>query len=242
MSEIDFSTRCPQKYRTLRPPAPGAVLECHAYHRHEQWVCHVLDGAQSLAADRAWTAELRRIATLPDAMRRTEMRRQRIHDVDADLIERFAAEHRSAQWQLLDRLAELAGQFDVSQNPQELCAQYYARRAAGDSEQIFRAQFALACRFNAAYWANGGIGDEPMKAVADAIEWRWREQSGPEGRADWDYLADAVHDWEQAPASMARLVEQIAHDEDEGARPLSPTQRRSIMQARELTGHGAWEA
>ncbi|WP_406237520.1 hypothetical protein [Nocardia sp. NBC_01009] len=63
------------------------------------------------------------------------------------------------------------------------------------------------------------------------IEKRWR--SGPHAE-HWNYLEDAQSDWQRAPKTMSRFMEDVDHN---GGHGLTEIQRRSQEQARELTGN-----
>ncbi|PXX52271.1 hypothetical protein DFR70_1333 [Nocardia tenerifensis] len=77
---------------------------------------------------------------------------------------------------------------------------------------------------------------------ADEIDQRWSDPHIGDREA-WMYLAQAHEDWRSAPQIMDRMCGQMQLDQANGWRLLATAAEwRSQLQARELTGHGAWSA
>ncbi|MGW5572634.1 hypothetical protein ACWEVD_15630 [Nocardia thailandica] len=75
------------------------------------------------------------------------------------------------------------------------------------------------------------ITEEQITAIGDqqeAVQDRWR--NGPHAQ-HWNYLEDAHHDWRQAPDTMRRMHEDIAHN---GGFGLTDIETRSQVQAAAL--------
>ncbi|MBH0775056.1 hypothetical protein [Nocardia bovistercoris] len=75
-----------------------------------------------------------------------------------------------------------------------------------------------------------------MEDQQSEIARRW--QQGPHAE-HWNYLADAEHDWEHAPDTMRRFMDNVAFNREHhtGLAALTDVQVRSQEQARELTGN-----
>ncbi|WP_406272524.1 hypothetical protein OH799_32930 [Nocardia sp. NBC_00881] len=69
--------------------------------------------------------------------------------------------------------------------------------------------------------------DMQQQVLAD----RW--ESGPHAQ-HWQYLDDAHEDWKRSPKVMVRMLADIDHN---GGAGVSGVQRRSLEQARQLTGN-----
>ncbi|PXX52270.1 hypothetical protein DFR70_1332 [Nocardia tenerifensis] len=119
----------------------------------------------------------------------------------------------------------------------------YATKVPDEREVLMRADFAR-MHDVLANMDKLEVGDEFDRLVgqADEIDLRWLDADTADERAAWAYLSDAHDDWKSAPATMARFHDQIGHDRAGGWDPLTPMEWRSQLQARELTGHGAWTA
>ncbi|WP_069167259.1 hypothetical protein [Nocardia altamirensis] len=116
----------------------------------------------------------------------------------------------------------------------------YADKVADSEEALLRADFARMreMRDNMAHVETEAEIDQ-LGHDANLIEERWSNPASDE-RENWEYLADAYADWKHAPATMRRFHDQVHHDRANGWDPLTPVEWRSQLQARELTGHGAW--
>jgi hypothetical protein len=73
---------------------------------------------------------------------------------------------------------------------------------------------------------------EQLGAQQEEIGRRWQE--GPHAE-HWQFLNDAWHDWREAPDTMARLADNIAHERAQnGGCGFDEVQVRSLDQARQL--------
>ncbi|MGW0046989.1 hypothetical protein OG935_05550 [Nocardia cyriacigeorgica] len=117
---------------------------------------------------------------------------------------------------------------------------YYANTGASWDEQLLRADFARAHQLRgAAYRADN---DQMMVMLADAgrLAERWRTRDD-DLAAVWEGLENAVLGWRHAPATMARLLNNLEHDAQRGRESALPEPEvRSLYQAGELTGHRTW--
>ncbi|MET7770185.1 hypothetical protein [Nocardia sp. NPDC005366] len=91
------------------------------------------------------------------------------------------------------------------------------------------------------------LGREMFEVDTDAEidridQQRWeiarRWQGGPHAE-HWNYLEDAFHDWQRAPGTMCRFMDNVAFNRERqtGLSELSDVQLRSQEQARALTGN-----
>ncbi|MEV6221938.1 hypothetical protein AB0M13_09835 [Nocardia fluminea] len=109
----------------------------------------------------------------------------------------------------------------------------YADRIDDESEVLWRADFARAMD----HYDRGFDEDASLLPHARAIEAQW--STDPAVGPAWRELTE-IHDaWVQAPDAMRRAHEVFMPG---GLRPpgMSDTRWSSHMQAREMTGHGAW--
>ncbi|MBF6320391.1 hypothetical protein IU453_26935 [Nocardia cyriacigeorgica] len=117
---------------------------------------------------------------------------------------------------------------------------YYANTGASWGEQLLRADFARAHQLReAAYRADN---DQMTVMLADAgrLAERWRTRDD-DLAAVWEGLHDAVLGWRHAPATMARLLNNLEEDLQHGRESVLPeSEIRSVYQAGELTGHRTW--
>ncbi|TLG01723.1 hypothetical protein FEK35_23790 [Nocardia cyriacigeorgica] len=115
---------------------------------------------------------------------------------------------------------------------------YYANTGVSWDEQLLRADFARAHQLReAAYRADN---DQMTVMLADAgrLAERWRTR---DLAAVWEGLENAVLGWRHAPATMARLLNNLEHDAQHGRDSALPeAEVRSLYQAGELTGHRTW--
>ncbi|MFF2086986.1 hypothetical protein ACFVVM_24700 [Nocardia sp. NPDC058176] len=109
----------------------------------------------------------------------------------------------------------------------------YAERIDDDREVLWRADFARAQD----YYDRGYDEDPALLPEARAIDALW--SSDPEVGPAWREITE-IHDaWIQAPEAMKRAHEVFMPG---GVQPpdMNDTRWSSHMQAREMTGHGAW--
>ncbi|MFD3637574.1 hypothetical protein, partial [Streptomyces sp. NPDC058664] len=109
----------------------------------------------------------------------------------------------------------------------------YADRVVYEDEVLWRADFARAMD----YYDRGFDEDARLLPQARAIEARW--SSDLEVGPHWRELTEMHDAWIQAPEAMKRAHEVLMPG---GSQPpgMSDTRWSSHMQAREMTGHGAW--
>ncbi|MDO3648668.1 hypothetical protein [Nocardia mangyaensis] len=109
----------------------------------------------------------------------------------------------------------------------------YADRIDDETEVLWRADFARAQD----YYERGYDEDAALLPEARAIDALW--STDPEVGPQWNELTE-IHDaWIQAPEAMKRAHEVFMPG---GVQPpdMNDTRWSSHMQAREMTGHGAW--
>ncbi|MDO3651183.1 hypothetical protein [Nocardia mangyaensis] len=109
----------------------------------------------------------------------------------------------------------------------------YADRIDDETEVLWRADFARAQD----YYERGYDEDAALLPEARAIDALW--STDPEVGPQWNELTE-IHDaWIQAPEAMKRAHEVFMPG---GLQPpdMNDTRWSSHMQAREMTGHGAW--
>ncbi|MEV0769951.1 hypothetical protein [Nocardia salmonicida] len=122
---------------------------------------------------------------------------------------------------------------DVASDVDDPFITRYADRVADEAEVLWRADFARAMD----HYDRGFDEDASLLPQARAIEAQWSTDQavGPQ----WRELTE-IHDaWIQAPDVMKQAHEVFMPG---GLRPpgMSDTRWSSHMQAREMTGHGAW--
>ncbi|VFA96270.1 hypothetical protein [Nocardia cyriacigeorgica] len=117
---------------------------------------------------------------------------------------------------------------------------YFANTGACWDEQLLRADFARAHRVREAAYRADNDEMAVMLADADRLADRWRSRDD-DLAAVWEGLDDAVLGWRHAPATMARLLNNLEHDARHGHESLLPeAEIRNLYQAGELTGHRTW--
>ncbi|MGN2634591.1 hypothetical protein ACTD5D_30960 [Nocardia takedensis] len=86
------------------------------------------------------------------------------------------------------------------------------------------------------YQAETDAEIDRISAQREQIADRW--QAGPHAQ-HWEYLGDAHEDWQRAPDTMRRFMDNVEFNRDRrtGLSNLTEVQQRSQEQARALTGN-----
>ncbi|MEG8177465.1 hypothetical protein GZH49_02820 [Nocardia terpenica] len=135
--------------------------------------------------------------------------------------------------------------------PTQLDPDYYAER--GSDESRMRAAFARVHRLHERARTAKSVREfEDCYRKADAIETRWTRDVDATADASWRYLRRETALWEQHP-ERAQAVFELLQDEraefgvaleldpeTDADVAMTDSHYHSVLQARELTGHGAW--
>lgn len=131
---------------------------------------------------------------------------------------------------------------DTHPEPPTYSAYYAARGVTSKTEQYMRADAVRAAKLRE-HGRNSESEAEFRNSYgqAEKICSRWEHHDSAIVRADWEYLTDALEDWQRTPGAMERLYEQVIIDRVDGVTDgMSPAEWRSQRQAREMAGHGSW--
>ncbi|MBF6427858.1 hypothetical protein [Nocardia cyriacigeorgica] len=117
---------------------------------------------------------------------------------------------------------------------------YYINTGASWDEQQLRADYARAHQLRGAAYRADDDQMAVMLADAGRLAERWRTRDDNLA-AVWEGLENAVLGWRHAPATMARLLNNLEHDAQHGRKSALPEPEvRSLYQAGGLTGHRTW--